>query len=54
LNKRDVSWNEPWNGSEQNASTGSKAAGIIDSAPTPSVLFPDRTAFARLVWQRDK
>ena len=27
---------------------------IIDSAPGPSVLFPDRTSFARLVWQRDK
>jgi hypothetical protein len=51
----DASWNEAWNGSEQKRKyriEGDRL--IIDSAPGPSVLFPDRTAFARLVWQRDK
>ena len=51
----DASWNEAWNGSEQKRKY--KIEGdrlIIDSAPGPSVLFPDRTSFARLVWQRDK
>jgi hypothetical protein len=51
----DASWNEAWNGSEQKRKY--KMEGdrlIIDSAPGPSVLFPERTAFARLVWQRNK
>lgn len=49
------SGNEAWNGSEQKRKY--KIEGdrlIIDSAPGPSVLFPNRTAFARLVWERDK
>jgi hypothetical protein len=51
----DASWNEAWNGSEQKRKyrvEGERL--IIDSAPAPSILFPDRTAIARLVWQRDK
>ena len=51
----DASWNEAWNGSEQKRKY--KIEGdrlIIDSAPGPSVLFPNRTAFARLVWDRDR
>jgi Lipocalin-like domain len=50
----DVSWNEEWNGSEQRRRfriEGEKL--FIETAPAPSILFPDRTDFRRIVWQRE-
>jgi hypothetical protein len=51
----DVSWNEVWNGTEQKRHfrfEGDKL--FIESAPAPSILFPGRTDFRRIVWEREK
>ncbi len=50
----DVSWNEAWNGSEQRRHF--KLEGdrlLIDTEPAPSIVFPGKTDFRRLVWKRD-
>jgi len=51
----DISWNEIWNGSEQRRHyriEGDKL--FIESAPAPSIIFPGRTDFRRIVWEREK
>ncbi len=51
----DVSWNEEWNGTEQRRHfrlEGDKL--FIESAPAPSIVFPNKTDFRRIVWQREK
>jgi hypothetical protein len=51
----DVSWNEDWNGTEQRRHfriAGDKL--FIESAPAPSILFPGKTDFRRIVWEREK
>jgi Lipocalin-like domain len=51
----DVSWNEEWNGTEQRRHfriEGDKL--FIESAPAPSILFPGKTDFRRIVWEREK
>ena len=51
----DVSWNEDWNGTEQRRHyriEGDKL--FIESAPAPSIVFPGKTDFRRIVWERDK
>ncbi len=51
----DVSWNEDWNGTEQRRHfriEGDKL--FIESAPAPSIVFPGRTDFRRIVWEREK
>ena len=51
----DVSWNEEWNGTEQRRHfriEGDKL--FIESAPAPSIVFPGKTDFRRIVWQREK
>ena len=51
----DVSWNEEWNGTEQRRHfriEGDKL--FIESAPAPSIIFPGKTDFRRIVWQREK
>jgi Lipocalin-like domain len=51
----DVSWNEDWNGTEQRRHyriEGDKL--FIESAPAPSIVFPGKTDFRRIVWQREK
>ena len=51
----DVSWNESWNGSEQKRHfkiEGDKL--FVETAPGPSLLFPGKTSFGRLVFERDK
>jgi hypothetical protein len=51
----DVSWNEVWNGTEQRRHfriEGDKL--LIDSTPGPSIVFPGKTDFRRLVWERDQ
>ena len=51
----DVSWNESWNGTEQRRHfriEGDKL--FVETAPGPSLLFPGKTSFARLLFERDK
>ncbi len=51
----DVSRNEVWNGTEQRRHfriEGDKL--FIESAPAPSILFPGRTDFRRIVWEREE
>jgi Lipocalin-like domain len=51
----DVSWNEEWNGTEQRRRfriEGDKL--FIESAPAPSILYPGKTDFRRIVWAREK
>jgi len=51
----DVSWNEEWNGTEQRRHfriEGDKL--FIESAPAPSIVFPGKTDFRRIVWEREK
>jgi lipocalin-like protein len=51
----DASWNEAWNGTEQKRHfqiEGDKL--LIESAPAPSILFPGRVDFRRVVWEREK
>lgn len=51
----DVSWNEEWNGTEQRRHfriEGDKL--FVESAPAPSILFPGKTDFRRIVWEREK
>ena len=51
----DVSWNESWNGTEQRRHfriEGDKL--FIETASGPSLVFPGKTSFGRLVFERDK
>ena len=51
----DISWNEEWNGTEQRRHyriVGDKL--FIETAPAPSMVFPGKTDFRRLVWVREK
>ena len=51
----DASWNEEWNGSEQRRHfriEGDKL--FIESAPAPSIVYPGKTDFRRIVWEREK
>ena len=51
----DASWNESWNGTEQKRQyrfDGDKL--FIEAAPQPSPLFPGKSSFGRLVWEREK
>jgi Lipocalin-like domain len=51
----DASWNEEWNGTEQRRHyriEGDKL--FIESAPAPSMVFPGKTDFRRIVWVREE
>jgi hypothetical protein len=51
----DASWNEAWNGTEQRRKfrlEGDRL--IIESTPAPSILFPGKIDYRRIVWQREK
>jgi len=51
----DVSWNEIWNGTEQRRHyriEGDRL--LIESAPAPSLLFPGKADFRRIVLEREK
>ena len=51
----EVSWNETWNGTEQRRHfriEGDKL--YIESAPAPSIIFPGKTDFRRIVWERER
>lgn len=50
----DVSWNEDWTGTEQRRHfriEGDRL--LIDTEPGPSIVFPGKTDYRRLVWERD-
>jgi hypothetical protein len=50
----DISWNEIWNGSEQRRRFRIESNKLfIESAPAPSILFPGKVDFRRLVWERE-
>ncbi len=51
----DISWNEDWNGTEQRRHfrlEGNKL--FIESEPAPSIVFPGKIDFRRIVWEREK
>jgi hypothetical protein len=51
----DASWNEEWNGTEQRRHfrlAGDKL--FIDSVPAASIVFPGKTDFRRIVWERER
>ena len=51
----EVSWNEDWNGTEQRRHfriEGDKL--FIESVPAASIVFPGKTDFRRIVWEREK
>jgi hypothetical protein len=51
----DASWNEVWNGTEQRRHFRVEGDRLfIETAPAPSILFPGKTDFRRVVWQREK
>jgi hypothetical protein len=51
----DVSWNEEWNGTEQRRHFRIERDKLfIESAPAPSILFPGKVDFRRIVWEREK
>jgi hypothetical protein len=55
ITRVDVSWNEEWNGTEQRRHfrlDGDKL--FIETAPAPSIVFPGKTDYRRIVWQREK
>jgi len=50
----EISWNEEWNGTEQRRHYRIEADTLfIETAPGPSIIFPGKTDFRRLVWQRE-
>lgn len=51
----DASWNEGWNGTEQRRRYRFDDDGklFIESAPAPSILFPGKVDFRRIVWERE-
>jgi len=51
----DVSWNEEWNGTEQRRHCRIEGDRLfIESASAPSIVFPGKTDFRRIVWGREK
>jgi hypothetical protein len=51
----DVSWNEAWNGTEQRRHYRVEGDRLfIETAPAPSIVYPGKTDFRRLIWEREK
>ena len=51
----DASWNEEWNGTEQRRHFRVERDKLfVESAPAPSMVFPGKTDFRRIVWEREK
>jgi hypothetical protein len=51
----EVSWNEAWNGTEQRRHFRIEGNRLfIESEPAPSIIFPGKTDFRRIVWERDR
>lgn len=55
ITRVDVSWNEEWNGTEQRRHFRLDGDTLfIETAPAPSIVFPGKTDFRRIVWVREK
>lgn len=55
ITRIDASWNEEWNGTEQRRHFRIEGDTLfVESAPAPSITFPGKTDYRRLVWQREK
>jgi len=51
----EVSWNEEWNGTEQRRHFRVEGDRLyIETEPGPSIVFPGKTDYRRLVWEREK
>ncbi len=51
----DVSWNEVWNGTEQRRHFRIEGDRLfIETERAPSIVFPGKTDYRRLVWERAK
>jgi hypothetical protein len=51
----DVSWNESWTGTEQRRRFRLDGDTLyVESAPAPSILFPGKIDFRRIVLQRER
>lgn len=51
----DASWNEEWNGTEQRRHFRLERNQLfIETAPAPSITFPGKTDFRRIVWEREE
>jgi hypothetical protein len=51
----DVSWNELWSGTEQRRHFRIEGDRLfIETEPAPSIIFPGKTDYRRLEWERDK
>jgi hypothetical protein len=51
----DVSWNEVWSGTEQRRHFRIEGDRLfIETEPAPSIVFPGKTDYRRLEWERDK
>lgn len=51
----EISWNEEWNGTEQRRHYRIDGDNLfIESAPAPSMVFPGKTDFRRLIWVRER
>jgi hypothetical protein len=51
----DASWNEAWNGTEQRRKFRIEDNRlVIESEPAPSILFPGKTDYRRIVWEREE
>ena len=51
----DASWNEAWNETDQRRKfriEGNRL--VIESEPAPSILFPGKTDYRRIVWEREE
>ena len=55
ITRVEVSWNEEWNGTEQRRHFRIEGDRLfIESEPAPSILYPGKTDFRRIVWEREK
>jgi Lipocalin-like domain len=51
----DVSWNEQWNGTEQRRHFNIEGDRLIlTTSPAPSPIYPGKTYYARVVFEREK
>ena len=51
----DVSWNNSWNGTEQRRHFRIEGERLfVETAPGSNPVFPGKTSFGRLVFERDK
>jgi hypothetical protein len=50
----DASWNEAWNGTEQRRRFRIEGDRLtIESAPAPSIVFPSKVDYRRIIWARE-